>query len=142
MSDLLLPPGIQMPEPIQQLENPEEQVPIEERGRMLPRAVGYKIVCAIPEISDTFENSEIIKAESLKRVEEYSTVVLFVVSVGPDAYKDKEKFPSGPWCKEGDFILTRAYSGTRMKIYGREFRIINDDQVDSVVDDPRGISRA
>ncbi len=86
--------------------------------------------------------SEIIKAESLKKVEEYSTVVLFVVSVGPDAYRDTEKFPSGPWCKEGDFILTRAYSGTRLKIYGREFRIINDDQVDAVVDDPRGITRA
>jgi len=109
---------------------------------MIPRAPGYKIVCAIPEISDKFENSEIIKAESLKKVEEYSTVVLFVVSVGPDAYKDTAKFPSGPWCKEGDFILTRAYSGTRLKIYGREFRIINDDQVDGIVDDPRGISRA
>jgi len=142
MSDLLLPPGIQMPEPIQQIDEPGEQIPIEERGRMIPRAPGWKIVCAVPEMSDTFENSEIVKAESLKKVEEYSTVVLFVVSVGPDAYKDQNKFPSGPWCKEGDFILTRAYSGTRLKIYGREFRIINDDQVDAVVDDPRGITRA
>ena len=70
--------------------------------------------------------------------------MLFVVSVGPLAYKDKDKFGEDlvPWCKEGDFILTRAYSGTRLKIYGREFRIINDDQVDAVVDDPRGITRA
>lgn len=144
MSDLLLPPGIQMPEPIQQIENPDEQVPIEQRGRMIPRAPGYKIVCAVPEVSEKFENSEFYKAEMLKKVEEYTTVVLFVVSVGPLAYKDKLKFGEDlvPWCKEGDFILTRAYSGTRLKIYGREFRIINDDQVDGVVDDPRGITRA
>jgi len=109
---------------------------------MIPRAPGYKIVCAVPEVSEKFENSEFYKAEMLKKVEEYTTVVLFVVSVGPDAYKDTLKYPSGPWCKEGDFILTRAYSGTRLKIYGREFRIINDDQVDGVVDDPRGITRA
>lgn len=131
-----------MPEPIQTIENPDEQVPIEQRGRMIPRAPGYKIVCAVPEVSEKFENSEFYKAEMLKKVEEYTTVVLFVVSVGPDAYKDTLKYPSGPWCKEGDFILTRAYSGTRLKIYGREFRIINDDQVDGVVDDPRGITRA
>lgn len=131
-----------MPEPIQTIENPDEQVPIEQRGRMIPRAPGYKIVCAVPEVSEKFENSEFYKAEMLKKTEEYTTVVLFVVSVGPDAYKDTLKYPSGPWCKEGDFILTRAYSGTRLKIYGREFRIINDDQVDGVVDDPRGITRA
>jgi len=133
-----------MPEPIQQSEKPNEEIPIEERGRMLPKAPGWKLVCAVPEVAETFENSEIIKAEALKKAEEYTTVVLFVVSVGPLAYKDKAKFGDDlvPWCKEGDFILTRAYSGTRLKIYGREFRIINDDQVDAVVDDPRGITRA
>ena len=47
-----------------------------------------------------------------------------------------------PWCKVGDFVLTRPYSGTRVVIHGREFRIINDDSVEAVVDDPRGIRRA
>jgi co-chaperonin GroES (HSP10) len=74
--------------------------------------------------------------------EEHSTTVLFVVDVGPDAYKDTTKFPSGPWCKKGDFVLVRAYSGTRFKIYNKEFRLLNDDQVDAVVEDPRGITRA
>jgi co-chaperonin GroES (HSP10) len=68
--------------------------------------------------------------------------VLFVLKVGPDAYGDKAKFPSGAWCKPGDFVLVRTYSGTRMKIYGKEFRVINDDQVECVIDDPRGITRA
>jgi co-chaperonin GroES (HSP10) len=68
--------------------------------------------------------------------------VLFVVKMGPDCYKDKERFLSGPWCKQGDFILVRPHAGTRVKIHGREFRIINDDAVEGVVEDPRGISRA
>ena len=77
-----------------------------------------------------------------KTIEEHSTVVLFVVKVGDLAYKDESRFPTGPWCKEGDFVLTRAYAGTRFKIHGREFRIINDDTVEGVVQDPRGYTRA
>ena len=68
--------------------------------------------------------------------------VLFVLKVGPDAYKDTNKFPTGAWCEAGDFVIVRAYAGTRFKIYGKEFRLINDDQIEAVVDDPRGITRA
>lgn len=142
MSDLLLPPGIQMPEPIQQIEEPTEEIPIEERGRMLPKPTGWKILCGVPDVSDKFDNSNIVKAESIMRQEEHSTTILFVLDVGSEAYKDTEKFPNGPWCKPGDFVLVRTYSGTRFKIYGKEFRLLNDDQIDAVVDDPRGITRA
>jgi co-chaperonin GroES (HSP10) len=76
------------------------------------------------------------------KAEEHGTAVLFVLKVGPEAYKDEKKFPSGPWCKEGDFVLVRTYSGTRFKVYGKEFRLLNDDQIEAVVQDPRGISRA
>jgi co-chaperonin GroES (HSP10) len=65
-----------------------------------------------------------------------------VLKMGPDCYKDEKRFPSGPWCQEGDFILTRPMAGSRVKIHGREFRLINDDSVEGVVEDPRGISRA
>jgi co-chaperonin GroES (HSP10) len=142
MSDLLLPPGVRMPEAIQTSEVPSEDIPIEERGRMLPKAVGWKILCTLPPADETFENSQVLKPELVKKQEEFTTVVLFVVDVGPDAYKDADKYPSGPWCKPGDFILVRAYAGTRLKVYGTEFRFINDDQVEGVVDDPRGITRA
>jgi co-chaperonin GroES (HSP10) len=142
MSDLLLPPGVSMPAPIQPIEKPSEDIPVEERGRMLPKPTGWKILCGVPEVTDTFENSSIIKADSFMKTEEQTTTVLFVLAVGPDAYKDEKKFPAGPWCKEGDFVLVRTYSGTRFKIYGREFRLLNDDQIDAVVDDPRGITRA
>jgi len=109
---------------------------------MLPKPTGWKILCGVPDVSDKFENSSLVKAESIMRQEEHSTTILFVLAVGPDAYKDTDKFSNGPWCKEGDFVLVRTYSGTRFKIYGKEFRLLNDDQIDAVVDDPRGITRA
>lgn len=115
---------------------------MEDRAKQMPQPAGYKLLCVIPEAPDNFENSAIVKADIVKRNEEIGTVTLFVVSMGPDAYADKEKFPSGPWCKEGDFIITRTYAGTRIKIRGQEFRLVNDDQVEATVDDPRGISRA
>tara|TARA_R110000822_G_scaffold92140_8_gene212117 strand:- start:1417 stop:1746 length:330 start_codon:yes stop_codon:yes gene_type:complete len=109
---------------------------------MLPTPQGWKILCAVPEVQETYGESAIIKADSYIKQEEHATTVLFVVAVGPDAYKDTTKFPSGPWCKAGDFVLVRTYSGTRVKIHGKEFRTINDDQVECTVADPRGISRA
>jgi co-chaperonin GroES (HSP10) len=142
MSDLLLPPGIQMPEPIQQVEEPTEEIPIEERGRMLPKPTGWKILCGVPDVDEKYDNSIIVRAEAARKAEENATTVLFVLDVGSEAYKDTAKFPNGPWCKPGDFVLVRTYSGTRFKIYGKEFRLLNDDQIDAVVDDPRGITRA
>ena len=113
----------------------------ERKPTQLPEVKGYRILCAVPSVEDTFE-SGIIKADKTKHIEEHSTVVLFVMKLGDMAYADKDRFPTGPWCKEGDFVITRAYSGTRIKIHGREFRIINDDTVEAVVDDPRGYERA
>lgn len=118
-----------------------KEVSEEEKAKQLPDPRGYKILCALPEVEDKFSNG-LLKADSTLRVEEHSTVVLFVLKLGSDCYQDKERFPNGPWCKEGDFIMTRAYSGTRFKIHGREFRLINDDSVEAIVDDPRGITRA
>lgn len=119
----------------------ETKETVEERAKQLPVPKGYRILCMVPHIEERFE-SGLIKPESMVKTEEHSTVVLFVVQLGELAYKDESRFPTGPWCKEGDFILVRAYSGTRLKIHGREFRIINDDTVEAVVDDPRGLTRA
>ena len=113
----------------------------EERAKQVPDPSGYRILCAVPEIEDTYE-SGIVKADTVVKYEELLTTVLFVMKMGPDCYKDTTRFPSGPWCKEGDMVLVRPHAGTRLKIHGREFRIINDDSVEGVVEDPRGISRA
>lgn len=112
----------------------------EEKATQLPKAVGYKILVALPEAEEKFE-SGIVKSDETKRMEEVLATVFFVVDLGPDCYTDKVRYPTGPWCKKGDFILARPNSGTRLKIHGREFRMINEDTVDAVVQDPRGISR-
>jgi len=112
----------------------------EEKATQLPKPSGYKILCAIPEQDREYDGG-IIKADKTLRTDELLTTVLFVIDLGPDCYLDKTKFPSGPWCKKGDFILVRPHAGTRLIIHDREFRVINDDSVEGVVEDPRGIRR-
>lgn len=112
----------------------------EEKAKQLPKPAGYRILCMVPRIDDTYA-SGLAKSDETKKVEQQISVVLYVVELGPDCYKDEKKFPSGPYCKKGDFIIVRSYSGTRLLIHGQEFRVINDDTVDGVVDDPRGVGR-
>ena len=107
----------------------------------LPEPSGYRLLIAVPEISEKTEGG-VFMPEQLKKAEETASIVGFVVKAGPEAYSDGNKFPSGPWCKEGDFVIVRSYSGTRFKVLGKEFRLINDDTVEAVVEDPRGYSRA
>ena len=109
--------------------------------QQIPKPSGYRILVALPEIKETTEGG-IVKPDSVLKQEEVSTMVVQVVDMGPDAYQDKERFPNGPYCQIGDYVLIRAYSGTRFKIHGREvFRVINDDSVEAVVEDPTGYSR-
>lgn len=112
----------------------------EEKARQLPDPSTFHLLCVLPEIDEEYD-SGLVKAGQTIHYEELLSPVLFVVKVGPDAYKDEKRFPSGPSCKVGDFVVVRPNSGTRMKIHGKEFRIINDDSVEAVVQDPRGISR-
>jgi co-chaperonin GroES (HSP10) len=112
----------------------------EDRAKQLPTPKGYRILCAIPEAEEAFD-SGIIKSDETRRHDELLSTVLFVVDMGEDCYADKTRFPTGPWCKKGDFILVRPNAGTRIVIHDREFRIINDDSVEAVVEDPRGIKR-
>jgi len=112
----------------------------EEKAKQLPVPQGYRMLCALPEAEEKFD-SGIVKSTETMRNEEVLSTVFFVVDMGPDCYKDEKRFPTGPWCKKGDFILARPNTGTRLKIHGREFRLINDDSVEAVVQDPRGISR-
>ena len=144
MSEILLPPGIQLPPSVQQLDTPEPDATEETKATALPVPTGYKILCIVPPVDAKIAGTDLdlVRDTASMRQEEHATTVLFVMRLGPDAYKDTTKFPSGPWCKEGDFVLVRTYTGTRMKIFGKEFRVIYDDQVECVVQDPRGITRA
>lgn len=111
-----------------------------DKAKQVPDPATYHLLCILQKANDSYD-SGLIKADKTMQFEELLSPVLFVVKVGPDAFKDEKRFPSGPSCKEGDFIIVRPNTGTRMKIHGTEFRIINDDSVEAVVQDPRGISR-
>lgn len=112
-----------------------------EKARQVPDPVTYHLLCLVPKAEEEYE-SGIVKAGQTMHYEEVLSPVLFVAKMGPDAYKDPLRFPSGPSCKVGDFVLVRPNTGTRLKIHGTEWRIINDDSVEAVVQDPRGIKRA
>jgi len=107
----------------------------------VPKPVGYRVLIALPTIEDTFEGG-IAKASSTIREETILTMVGVVVDMGDQAYNDKERFPSGPWCKEGDFVMFRANTGTRFKVGNEEYRLMNDDSIEAVIDDPSKLTRA
>lgn len=112
----------------------------EEKARQIPDPSTFHLLCVLPDIDEEYE-SGLVKAGQTMHYEEILSPVLFVVKMGPDAYKDPKKFPNGPSCKVGDFVLVRPNTGTRIKIHGKEFRIIYDDSVQGVVQDPRGITK-
>tara|TARA_R100001480_G_C4678950_1_gene174562 strand:+ start:249 stop:638 length:390 start_codon:yes stop_codon:yes gene_type:complete len=126
------------------VEKIEEQLPEEIAvpiAKQLPEPSGYRILIALPEADEKTEGG-IIKAASLVERESVGSICGFVMKLGPDAYNDKRRFPNGPYCEEGDWILMRSYTGTRFLVHGKEFRLINDDSVEAVVQDPRGIVKA
>lgn len=108
----------------------------------VPTPCGYHILIAIPSISTTTKSGLIKMTEMMKKQEESASVIGRVIEIGPDAYKDERRFPGGPWCKPGDYVIFRSYSGTRIKVDGQEFRLINDDTIEGVVEDPTGYERA
>ena len=106
----------------------------------LPEPKGYKLLIALPE-PDEKTVGGILKSKQTMDIEEIGSICGFVMKMGPDAYNDESRFPHGPYCEQGEWILMRSYSGTRFKIHGKEFRLINDDSVEAVVQDPRGIEK-
>jgi co-chaperonin GroES (HSP10) len=114
----------------------------EEFEAQLPTPAGYKLLIALPKASDTYEGSSILKPEKEKDLDHIMSIIGLVMDVGPQAYADKDRFPNGPWCKQGDYVMFRMNSGTRFKFGGTEYRLMNDDNIEAVVADPRGITRA
>lgn len=138
---LILPSGTKMPEPVAAMDAPTPEMSDAAKARTIPDPTGYKLLCVVPDIEETFHGSSIIKADSIRKSDEFATMVLFVLKAGPQAYKDAQRYPDGPWCKVGDFVMVRAYAGTRFMVSGKEFRLLNDDQIEAVVQDPRFITR-
>ena len=114
----------------------------EELEVQLPQPVGYRVLIALPEIEETYENTKVLKTTTEMRNEHIMSIIGLVVDMGSQAYQDKDRFGDTPWCKIGDYVMFRANSGTRFKIDGKEYRLMNDDSVEAVVTDPRGVARA
>ena len=136
-----------MAESLAVVENEPEEEKVEEiqidesdarKANQMPKPKGYKILIALPE-PDEKTDGGIIKASQTLHTEEVGSIVGFVIDMGPDAYANHGRVPTGPFCKKGDWILMRSYTGTRFMVHGKEFRLINDDSVEAVVEDPRGI---
>ncbi len=107
----------------------------------LPKPVGYRLLIAMPEVGETFDGTNVLKTDSHKHNEHIMSIIGVVLDMGEEAYKDTERF-SKPWCKVGDYVMFRANTGTRFKVAGVEYRLMNDDSIEAVVADPRGVSRA
>lgn len=113
----------------------------DELEQQLPKPVGYRLLVALPTIEDKFE-SGIAKAERTLHEERILSTMGIVLDMGAEAYSDKDRFPNGPWCKTGDFVMFRPNTGTRFKVNNQEYRLMNDDSIEAVVADPRGVTRA
>ena len=107
----------------------------------IPAPTGFHILVAIPAVEEKTAGG-IIRPDQLRDLEKTASIFGVVMALGPDAYADDDKFPSGPWCKKDDWVVFRSYSGTRFKIEDCEFRLVNDDTVEAVVIDPRQVQRA
>ena len=114
----------------------------EEFEAQLPTPVGYRVLVAMPKVEEAFEGSELLKSVTTKHQEQVMSIIGLVVDIGDQAYSDVDRFPTGPWCKQGDYVMFRANTGTRFTIEGLEYRLMNDDSIEAVVDDPRAVSRA
>jgi len=128
-----------MAELAETLESPAEHTGT--TAMQLPEPAGFRLLVALPEVDEKTQGG-ILKAVETMQVEQITTICGFVLKIGPDAYKDSSRFPSGPYCEKGDWVIFRSYSGTRVKIHEKEFRLINDDTVEAVVQDPRGVMKA
>ena len=118
----------------------DEKVTDDKVATQLPEPKGYKVLISTVEVNEKTEGG-VYMPDQLRQAEETASIIGFVIKTGPDAYSDKDRFPNGAYCKEGDFVIFRSYSGTRFKIHRKEFRLVNDDTVEAVVEDPRGYTR-
>lgn len=119
----------------------EKLAPEEDLDAQLPIPCGYRLLVALPDVSDHYEGSTLLKTDSEIKKEYIMSIMGVVIDMGDAAYTDKDRFPTGAWCKVGDYVMFRMNTGTRFKVNGKEFRLMNDDSVEAVIPDPRGICK-
>ena len=113
-----------------------------ELEQQLPKPVGYRVLVALPQPEENFAGTNILKTEKAKQLDHIMSIIGLVVDMGAEAYTDADRFPNGAWCKVGDYVMFRTNTGTRFRVGQQEYRMMNDDSIEAVVADPRGITRA
>jgi co-chaperonin GroES (HSP10) len=113
-------------------------IKIKKELEKIPQPCGFRIVL-FPLKLESKTSSGIHLTDDTVEQSQIMTNVCKVLKLGKSSYKDKTRFPDGPWCKEGDWVLITKYAGSRIRIDGGELRIINDDEILAVIDDPRDI---
>ena len=104
----------------------------------LPQPTGWRMLVLPFKIKEKTKGGVILAEDTLERQQVASQVGL-VMAMGPQCYKDKERYPEGPWCKEKDWVMFARYAGSRIKIDGGEMRLLNDDEVLATIDSPEDI---
>nr|ASN63180.1 co-chaperonin GroES [uncultured virus] len=121
---------------------PEEMLSQEDIEAQLPKPVGYRVLVALPQVEETFGDTGLLKSSNTISQEHIMSIIGLVLDMGEQAYSDEDRFPTGPWCKPGDYVMFRMNTGTRFKVGGVEYRLMNDDSIEAIVADPRGVTRA
>jgi co-chaperonin GroES (HSP10) len=121
---------------------PEDMLTQEEIEAQLPKPVGYRVLVALPQVEETFGDTGLLKSSNTISQEHIMSIIGLVLDMGDQAYSDEDRFPTGPWCKPGDYVMFRMNTGTRFKVGGVEYRLMNDDSIEAIVADPRGVTRA
>jgi len=124
-------------------ESKEEQIPTDPEGikqylELIPKPVGYRLLVR-PYSGPKKTKGGILMTESTQETIQMTTVVGLIVAMGDLCYRDKDKFPTGPWCKNGDFVIYGRYAGSRFKTKYGEHRILNDDEIIAKINKPEDI---
>ena len=104
----------------------------------LPNPTGWRMLVLPFKMKDKTKGGLLLAEDTLERQQVASQVGL-VLAMGPQCYKDKERYPEGPWCKVNDWVMFARYAGSRIKIDGGEIRLLNDDEVLATIDSPEDI---
>jgi co-chaperonin GroES (HSP10) len=121
---------------------PAVKISEQEFEAQLPKPVGYRLLIALPQAPETYEGTTVLKTDTERTRDHIMSIIGLVVDMGEQCYSDPDRFPSGPWCQSGDYVMFRMNSGTRFRMGDTEYRLMNDDSIEAVVADPRGIQRA
>jgi chaperonin GroES len=116
---------------------PKEKNLTEEKEK-LPNPTGWRMLVLPFKMREKTKGGIVLAEQTLERQQVASQCGL-VLRMGPDCYKDKERYPDGPWCKEGDWVMFARYAGSRIKIEGGEIRLLNDDEVLATIKNPEDI---